>query len=63
MSLYNPDTVGFRTLLQTPDGDTEHADFVFQRIASEWYWVFPSNMIDELPAELDQRAAAVQTGR
>jgi RNA polymerase sigma factor (sigma-70 family) len=60
---FNPDTVGFRTLLQSSDGNTEHADFVFQRIAGEWYWVFPTNMIDELPAELDARATALQTAR
>jgi RNA polymerase sigma factor (sigma-70 family) len=60
---FNPDTVGFRTLLQSPDGETEHADFVFQRIAGEWYWVFPSNMLDELPAELDERATTLKTAK
>jgi RNA polymerase sigma factor (sigma-70 family) len=60
---FNPDTVGFRTLLQSPDGEMAHADFVFQRIADEWYWVFPNNLIDDLPGELDQRATALQAAR
>jgi len=55
----SPDVAGFRTLMQTPDGGTEHADFVFQHIGGEWYWIFPSNMMDQLPAELDERAAAL----